>query len=256
MAAVPLHYTIEGAGPHVVLLHPVGLDSTFLAPVAAELSRRYTVLLADQRGHGQSPTSSAPNGLDDYADDIHALLANLAFAPAATIGFSFGGMVAQALALRHPEDVAALVPCACPSTLTPQARTIAAERAAEAERGGMSAMVEATLARWFTEKFRSSGAAEPTRKRLLSDDPKGWAEAWRAIARIDALPRLAAVRVPALCIAGEKDVASPPAMLRAIAGAIPGARYAELPGAPHMLFIEQPQATAREILGFLDQVFE
>jgi 3-oxoadipate enol-lactonase len=50
--APPLHHKIDGSGAHVVLLHPVGLDLTFLEPVAAELRRNFTVLSVDLRGHG------------------------------------------------------------------------------------------------------------------------------------------------------------------------------------------------------------
>ena len=87
--------------------------------------------------------------------------------------------------------------------------------------------------------------------RLLSDEPRGWGQGWRAIAALDNLPHLEKVRVPALCIAGELDKSSPPAIVQAIAGAIPGAAFRVLPGAPHMLFIEQPDAVAGEIDSFL-----
>lgn len=254
MSTAVLHHTIEGAGPHVALLHPVGLDLTFLLPVAAELSRRYTVLCVDARGHGQSPAMPPATRLEDYADDVHALLAHLDFAPCAVVGFSFGGMVAQTLALRHPQDVRALVPCACPSTLPEPNRLIAAERGATAERGGMAAVLDATLARWFTAAFRAGGGAEAARARLLSDDVQGWAHAWRAMARIDTAPFLGSIRVPTLCIAGEVDLSSPPPIVAAIADAIPGARFTVIAGAPHMLFIEQPQAVAKEIVAFLDDV--
>ena len=161
-------------------------------------------------------------------------------------------MVAQTLALRHPADVAALVPCACPGTLTEENRRVAAARAADAERGGMAAVLEATLARWFTPAFRDSGQDAAARERLLSDDPRGWAQGWRAIARIDNLPLLPKIRVPVLCIAGELDQSSPPQVVSAIAGAITGAGFKVIPGAPHMLFIEQPQAVAQELIAFLD----
>jgi Predicted hydrolases or acyltransferases (alpha/beta hydrolase superfamily) len=87
--APPLHHKIDGSGAHVVLLHPVGLDLTFLEPVAAELRRNFTVLSVDLRGHGQSPAVSPAQSLDDYADDVHALLHKRGFAPAAMVGFSF-----------------------------------------------------------------------------------------------------------------------------------------------------------------------
>jgi 3-oxoadipate enol-lactonase len=254
MTVARLHHVIEGTGPRVAMLHPVGLDLTFLQPVAAELSRRYTVLRVDARGHGQSPATPPADRLEDYADDLHALLAQREFAPCAVVGFSFGGMIAQTLALRHPQDVSALVPCACPSTLAEQNRAVAAERGATAECGGMEAVLDATLARWFTDAFRAGSGAEPARRRLLADDVGGWAHAWRAMARIDTAPHLHAIRVPTLCIAGEVDKSSPPEVVAAIAMAIPGARFTTIPGAPHMLFIEQPHAVAKAILAFLDEV--
>jgi pimeloyl-ACP methyl ester carboxylesterase len=163
-------------------------------------------------------------------------------------------MVAQTLALRHPQDVAVLVPCACPSTIAEPSRAVYAERAATAERDGMAAVLEATLARWFTDAFRARGGDGPARERLLTDDVRGWAQAWRAMSRIDTAPHLHAIGVPTLCIAGEVDKSSPPEIVAAIARAIPGARFTTLPGAPHMLFIEQPEAVAGEILAFLDEV--
>lgn len=251
MIAPALHHKIDGTGPHVVLLHPVGLDLTFLEPVAAELRRRCTVLSVDLRGHGRSPASPPARSLDDYADDVHVLLDTLGFAPAAVAGFSFGGMVTQHLALKYPMDVNALAICACPSTLKPENRVIAAERGAQAERDGMGVVLDATLDRWFTPAFRASGAADAARDRLLSDNVVAWAQAWRAMAAVDTSARLGAIQVPTLCVAGELDKSSPPEIVAAIAEQIAGARFVVIPGAPHMLFIEQPRAVARVIGEFL-----
>jgi pimeloyl-ACP methyl ester carboxylesterase len=112
-------------------------------------------------------------------------------------------------------------------------------------------VLAATLERWFTPGFRAAGRADAATARLLSNDVEGWAQAWHAMAAIDTLPRLGSVRVPTLCLAGECDVSSPPAAMKEVAAAIPGARYAELAGAPHMLFIEQPAETARVLGDFL-----
>ena len=90
----------------------------------------------------------------------------LAFGPVAAIGFSFGGMLTQLLALEYPNDVNALVISACPSTLSDEGRKIVAERGALAERDGMAAVLDATMKRWFTESFRLGGGGAPTRERL------------------------------------------------------------------------------------------
>jgi 3-oxoadipate enol-lactonase len=246
-----LHYEIVGHGPQVVLLHPVGLDLTFLAPVAAELSKEFTVLSVDQRGHGKSPSREPAHSLDDYAADLHALLHTIGFVPAALAGFSFGGMVVQALALAYPADLSALIIAASRGSLPAQARPVARARGDDARAAGIAAVLEATLDRWFTPQFRALGKDGPARARLLSDDVEGWAQAWHAMANVETLPRLPAIRVPTLCLAGELDKSSPPDAVHEMADAIPGARYAELKGAPHMLFIEQPQETAEVIGKFL-----
>ncbi len=248
---VPLNHAIDGSGPRVVLLHPVGLDLTFLAPVAKELAPAFTVLRLDARGHGKSPTEPLAQSLDDYAEDIHALLHRLDFAPAAIVGFSFGGMLAQTLALNHPEDVSALIPCACPSTLSDDKRAIAAARGIDAMRNGMASILDVTMERWFNDDFRLAGGDEPSRRRLLSNDIMAWATAWSAMSRIDTLPRLGAITAPTLCIAGELDKSSGPPIVKQIADAIPGARCTIMPGAPHMLFIEQPREVAELIGEFL-----
>jgi 3-oxoadipate enol-lactonase len=254
MAANDLNYELGGRGPSVALLHPVGLDLTFLAPVADILRKEFTVLTVDQRGHGKSVAKVPAHSLSNYADDLHALLTKLALAPVAAVGFSFGGMVAQELALKYQQDVSALVICASRVSLPAAAREIARARGSDARKHGMSQVLEATLDRWFTPAFRASGKDEAAKARLLSDHVEGWAQAWDAMAAIDTLPRLGGVHAPTLCLAGELDKSSPPEVVKEMASAIPGASYAELAGAPHMLFLEQPEATARLIGDFLRDV--
>jgi 3-oxoadipate enol-lactonase len=249
-----LHHKVEGSGPHVALLHPVGLDLTFLAPIAAALRDNFTVLSIDQRGHGQTAAAPRARSLEDYADDLNTLFEHLSFGPAALVGFSFGGMVAQTFALKYPRQVSALALCACPSTLSPEGRKISAARGTDAERGGMKAVLDATLERWFNDEFRLAGKAEASRQRLVANDVAGWAAAWHAISGVDTLPRLGEIRVPTLCLAGALDKSSPPDVVKAIAAAIPGARFVVLPGAPHMLFIEQPREVAHAVGGFLREV--
>jgi pimeloyl-ACP methyl ester carboxylesterase len=246
-----LHHAVEGTGRRVLLLHPVGLDHTFLQPLSERMSRTCRVMCMDLRGHGRSPVTPLASGMEAFAEDVHETLIQQRFAPCAVVGFSFGGTVAQTLALLHPADIDALVPCACPGSLAVENRSVAEKRGSDAERGGMGEVVEATLDRWFTPAFRAAKKDAAARERLLTDDPRGWAQGWRAIARIDNLPRLQGVRVPTLCIAGELDKSSPPHVVEAIAKAIPGAEFRVIPGAPHMLFIEQPDAVARELLAFL-----
>lgn len=117
-----LKYELGGNGPHVVLLHPIGLDLSFLSPVARILRQEFTLLTLDQRGHGESRMSVPMSSLEDYADDLHKPLYEINFASAAIAGFSFGGMVAMLSALKYPQAVSALAICACTATQTAESR--------------------------------------------------------------------------------------------------------------------------------------
>ena len=78
---VELNHRIDGSGPHVLLLHAVGMDLTLLDALTAIMAKEFTVLRADLRGHGRSPYVPAAS-LADYADDVHALLDETVFGPA------------------------------------------------------------------------------------------------------------------------------------------------------------------------------
>jgi pimeloyl-ACP methyl ester carboxylesterase len=73
------------------------------------------------------------------------------------------------------------------------------------------------------------------------------------MANVDTASKLNTIKVPTLCLAGEVDKSTPPPVVKAMADAIPGARFAMLPGAPHMPFVEMPQDVANAVMPFLKQ---
>jgi 3-oxoadipate enol-lactonase len=236
---VRLHHRVDGRGPRVLLLHPVGLDLHCFEPLVEELAPRFTVLRVDLRGHGKSPSGPRGPALEDYADDVHALVADIGFVPTAVVGFSFGGMIAQLLALDHPQDVSALVIAACASTLGSEGRRILAERGTLAEQYGMGAVLDDTTARWFSPEFLARGDDRVVREQLGTMAAGTWADAWRAMSTIDAAARLQEIAVPTLCLAGGADQSAPPDTVLQIARRINGSRFEVVAGAPHMLLIER-----------------
>jgi 3-oxoadipate enol-lactonase len=252
MSPLRLHGRSEGAGPLTVLLHPVGLDGSFWGGLPATLAAKRRVLSLDLAGHGASPAVVRPRSIDAYADDVAAAIREAGGGAAELVGLSFGAMVAQVVAIRHPDLVAALVPCGAGGTFAEEIRPMLRERGLLAERDGMQAVVEPTLTRWFTPGFLADAAVERVRGRLLADEPAGWSAGWHAIAGLNATPHLGAIKVPTLVLAGEMDVATPAAVSDAtVARVIPGARFTVLPGAPHMMQIESEAAFIEAVAGFL-----
>ncbi len=249
-----LHYKESGSGPPLLLLHPVGLDTGFWEGVADRLAQRRRVLAVDTAGHGISTDAARPGRMADRVKDVVQLILERNLGPVTLLGVSFGGMIAQNVALARPDLVSALVLAGCPGRMPPEARPVILKRGADAEAGGMAAVVATTLERWFTQPFMSTEAVEKVRRRLLANKPSNWAAAWEAVAEHNALPRLGALDMPALVIAGENDLATPLDAKRALAAALRRSRFVVLEGAPHMMQIEQPGPFLAAVEEFLLEI--
>jgi 3-oxoadipate enol-lactonase len=247
-----LHHVVHGEGTDLVVLHPVGLDHTFMRSLAAAAETQgCRVINIDLRGHGRSPAAGEGPSLEDYVADIHQVVATRCERPAIVLGLSFGGMLAQRYALTHARHVAGLVLCGCTAGFSAEVRPLLRERGDAALRGGMAAVVEPTIERWFTAAFRADPRVQEVRARLLADDASNWHAAWQAISHFDALPRLKEIAVPTLVVAGDCDAATPLAAAASLAAAIPNARLATVAGAPHMMQIESADAFNATVSEFL-----
>ena len=217
------------------------------------LAERYRILRYDTRGHGGSPTWDAPAEIDDLAGDLLALLDGLGIARIHAVGLSLGGMTMQALASAAPDRVASLSLMATAAHMPSEASWN--ERAFSVRAGGTRAIVEATLARWFTPGFpgRHPEGVEPIRDAFTACDAAGYAVCCGAIGRMDLRPRLPAITAPTLVVAGRDDPATPPAMADEICDGINQAELVVLPRAAHLLAVERPEAAGAYLAQFLDR---
>jgi 3-oxoadipate enol-lactonase len=251
---VPLAFDRGGAtdGATVVLLHSVGLDRTFWAQASVVLERRFSILRVDLRGHGESPSPPGPWRLEDLADDVADLVSRLGVDRAHVVGQSFGGLVAQHVAIRHPGLVMGLVLSGTSCTTSEAERTIFLDRARVAQAEGMEPVARAAIGRWFTEAGMDLPVVAKAYRRLLDDDPASWAKTFDAIAEHNVLDRLGDVRARTLVVTGDADVATPPRFAEEMAAALPDCELRILEGVPHMGYLERPELLARTILDFLD----
>lgn len=249
-----LHFDMKGEGPSLVLLHPVGLDNGFWGPLVDRASENHSVIAIDLMGHGQSGPAAIGRGIGSYVADVKDLFDELDIASATVLGLSFGGMISQEFAIRHPGRTSRLIVGACGGRIPEGAREAVRARGTKAlEAGGMANVVDETLDRWFTPSFLPSVAVERVRLRLLANDPQGWAAGWDAIAGFNALDRLGAIDCPCLVLAATEDAGTPVAATKAMADAIPRAEFAVLQHAPHMMQIECAERFVDQVAGFLDR---
>ena len=147
-----------------------------------------------------------------------------------------GGMVAQQLAVRHPQLVSSLVVANSSSSYDEAARAMWKARIDAVQSQGMEAIADAVMQRWFTPEFRedAEGAKRIAALRavLLATDPKAYVDTCEAVSRIDFYGTNPRIACPALVIAGTRDEATPPAMAEAIRNSISGARACHLADRP------------------------
>lgn len=242
----------RGGRPLVVLVHPVGLDLTYWEHQFAALTADYDVVAYDLRGHGRSATCASYD-FPALAGDLAAVIAAVNAGPAHLVGLSVGGMIVQTLALSRPELVRSLIVIDSVCTFSDEVRALLRARADTVRFGGMGAILQPTLERWFTAEFMAKRPDETDRvaKTLLSADPLVHAAMWDTIATLDVAPGLHTIRVPTLILVGEKDPTTPPAASRAIAKRIKQAQLSILPGASHISTIETPALVNEKMLEFL-----
>ena len=109
MADTFLHYTRQGAGPPLLLLHGNGEDGSYFVHQMDAFSLHYTVYAIDTRGHGKTPRGTAPFTIAQFAEDLLDFMDEHDMAQARILGFSDGGNIALAFALANPERVRRLV---------------------------------------------------------------------------------------------------------------------------------------------------
>jgi 3-oxoadipate enol-lactonase / 4-carboxymuconolactone decarboxylase len=248
-----LHHRLDGPpdAPVVLLSNSLGTALEMWDGQVPAMAAHFRVLRYDQRGHGRSPTPGGPYSIDDLGGDALALLDSLGLERVSVCGVSLGGMTGMWLAIHARERVERLALC-CTSAHLPPAETWT-ERAAAVRAGGMEAVVDSVLERWFTPEGarRRAEAVERTRRMLLATPPEGYAASCEAIAALDLRARLGDVRAPTLVLTASDDPSTPPEHGRLIADAIPGGRFVVLPGARHMVSVERAGAVTAALLEHL-----
>jgi len=252
-SAPQIHVTVQGDGPPVVLSHALGLDVHMWDELAARLAKTNSVLRYEHRGHGSSAVPPGPYTLDQLVDDAARVIREWGRGPVAWIGLSMGGMVGQGLAILHPELLRGAVLANTTGRYPDAAAATWAARIAAVEQGGMAAVADAVVERYLGADYRAAHPAEAAalKAKLLRSDPAGYVACCHAIAKVDWLDRLGAVRTPTLVIAGGKDAGATPEMARAIAERIPGAELTVFEEAAHLSVAELPNRFHDTVAAFL-----
>ncbi len=243
-----LHHRVDGAedAPVLVFANSIGTTLELWDPQVAAFTPRFRVLRYDQLGHGRSDVPPGPYTVEQLGRELLALLDELEIERASFCGLSLGGAVGMWLGANAPERIDRLVLAATSANFGPPERW--AERIEQARAEGMEPVADGTMGRWFTPAF--AGTA-PYRDQVASTPADGYVACCEALGRWDFRSELSRIQAPALALAGADDPAAPPGDLEEIASGIPGGRLVVIPGAAHLVNVEQPGAFNRAMLDHL-----
>ncbi|HEX9204945.1 MAG TPA: alpha/beta hydrolase [Candidatus Deferrimicrobiaceae bacterium] len=252
-----MYYEGHGVGFPLLMINGLGSDHLEWLHQLPAFALCFRVVVFDNRGTGRSAVPPGPYTTAQMADDAAALLRFLGFGRAHVLGVSLGGMVAQEVALRHPDLVDGLVlGCTGPGgtlSIRPSPEAMAAFALAKGDDP------EAELRRMIPFLYTDACCREHPeeiegfiRRRMLNPTPpEGYAAQLAAAVTHDASERLPRIRARTLVITGDADRLVNMENSRRLAERIPGAKLVVLPGAPHRLFAETAEAFNHEVLRFL-----
>ncbi len=227
MSDIHLHYTRQGSGPPLLLLHGNGEDGGYFVRQTEYFSRHYTVYALDTRGHGRSPRGAGPFTMARFAQDLLDFMDEQKLERAHLLGFSDGGNIALTFALLHPERVDRLV-----------------LNGANLDPGGVKPVIQIPIVLGYRLASLFAGRSPEARLHaeilgLMVNEPRIPPEALKEL------------RLPVLVIAGTRDMIRE-AHTRMIAGALPDSRLVLIPG-DHFIAARNPEAFNQAVEAFLNE---
>ncbi len=242
----------EPDGAPLVFANSLGTDYRLWDGVLSHLPPGFRIIRYDKRGHGLSDCPSRPYSMGALVSDAERLLDHLKVRDSLFVGISIGGMIAQGLAVKRLDLVRAMV-------LSNTAAKIGAhgtwdDRIAAVEAGGIEALADGTMERWFSKPFRATPDMRVWRHMLTRTPVEGYLGCMAAIRGTDFYTPTSGLTLPTMVIAGSEDGSTPPDLVRETAELIKGARFELMRGAGHLPCVEQPEAYAALLADFARSV--
>ncbi|MGZ2256885.1 3-oxoadipate enol-lactonase [Roseobacter sp. A03A-229] len=251
---VRLHYRVDGPadGPPVVFANSLGTDMRLWDPILPLLPKGLRLIRFDKRGHGLSTCPPAPYTMGALITDTEQLLDHLQVRDCVFVGLSIGGMIAQGLAVKRLDLIRAMVLSNTAAKIgTPD---MWSERIEGVRQGGIEALADAVMERWFSKDFRATPELELWRNMLTRQEDDGYMGCSAAISGTDFYTTTATLRLPTLGIAGAEDGSTPPDLVRETTDLIPGSQCHVIRKAGHLPCVEQPEEYARLLTQFLRDI--
>ncbi|MGR3342122.1 MAG: 3-oxoadipate enol-lactonase [Paracoccaceae bacterium] len=251
---VKLHYADAGDpnGAPVVFANSLGTDMRLWDKILPLMPSGLRTVRYDMRGHGLSSCPPAPYSMGELINDVERLLDHLNVLDCVFVGLSVGGMIAQGLATKRPDQMRAMVLSNTGAKIG--TAKLWADRINDVRNGGIEALADPVMERWFSRDFRRSDELIAWRNMLVRQPAEGYIGFSAAIADSEFYATTARLTLPTLAIAGSEDGATPPDLVRETAALVKGSRFHLIRGAGHLPCVEKPGEYAEVLCEFLKEI--
>lgn len=248
---VQLHYRDDGdpQGAPVVFANSLGTDLRLWDLILPHLPKGLRIIRYDKRGHGLSSCPKGAYSMGALVREIEALLDHLDVKNCLFVGLSIGGMIAQGLAIKRLDLLRAMVLSNTAAKIGQPAMWD--DRIAAVKAGGIEALADSILERWFSDGFRDQPELALWRNMLVRQPDAGYMGCSAAISGTDFYTPTSGLRLPTLGIAGSEDGSTPPDLVRETVELIPGSKFQLMRNAGHLPCVEQPADYAKHLTDFM-----
>ena len=257
---IAMYYEVQGEGEPVVLVAGFSADNILWGALVNILKNNYQVIVLDNRGAGQTDAPAGAYSIDQMANDIVALCANIGIKQAHFIGNSMGGFIVQTLAYQNPELVKSVI-ISNSTTATHCCFNLYVQAQLELMKANSprAALIKASCAWAFSFQFLTQPGVFESLIKMGLENPypfsvTGYEGQYAALQQFDSSQWASQIHVPALVISANQDLIFSEQSVKSLAELIPNAAYFCFADCGHLPFVEYPEKFAKLVKEHIQQV--
>ena len=251
--SINYNFSQYGEGPGLFLIHGIGAAKDAWRFIVPKLSKYFTVITYDLRGHGKSPVTNKDFTFEDLIMDLEKIREKTNIKKAHFMGHSLGGMIAPAYAKRFPDNTISVGLLSTVAGRSLDDKNKVFEIIKKMEIQGIKKTLLTFKNRWFTDNFIKNNLPIVDRriKQVINTDTDVFLNVFRIYAETELNTWLNEIKKPCLVMTGENDLGCSPLHSKKISSELINSKLILLSNVRHSILLEKPDETASNILKFL-----